>query len=114
MKRLTTLNEYIDVFMRNCLTSTSVKEFQKAILSQKQKVGCSLLYNGVLHEVMRVSLKNGNYYLAYIETDEEYVLCGYHLNNDDIDDEGNFKYNFGNSHNDKAKIHILMNNEIKL
>lgn len=114
MKKHTALNQYISMFLLNCISADSLISYKKEVKKQKHKTGLQLLYKGIPHDVLQISLHKGRFYLAYIETADEYVLCGYHLNNDDVDDEGNFKFNFGRTHNDKAKIHILINNEIKL
>lgn len=114
MKKHTVLNQYINLFLRNCISADSLALYKKEIKRQARKTGAQLFYGGVFYDVMQVSLHKGRFYLAYIETDTEYVLCGYHLNNDDIDDDGNFRFNLGRTQIDKAKIHILINNEIKL
>lgn len=100
--------------MLNCLSSQSLKTYQKAVRTQKQKAGFTVTYDNVELEAMRVSINNGSFYLAYVETSDKYVFIGYHLNNNDIDEDGNFIYNLGISQKDIARIHTLVNNNIRL
>ena len=60
------------------------------------------------------SLKGGNVYLSFIETPQNIILLGYHLNNDDIDENGNFIYIDGTEIKHKGKVNILLNNNVKI
>ena len=69
-------------------------------------------FNG--YDVFRISIDKGRFYLAFVETEENFILLGYHLNNDDIDEDGNMIFISGSTSEQVGKIHILYNKGIKL
>lgn len=114
MKIITTLNSHIEKFLHNCVKSSSLNEFKKSLDTQRHKTGVVINFHGNQFDVYSISVNQGNFYLGFIETEDSIIIIGYHLNNDDIDENGNFIFITGSTPHQIGKINTLINNQVKL
>lgn len=114
MKPIITLNQTIKLFICNCLSSDSLSEFKEKLSYTKLNTGDKYRYNGKYYDVHYCSLRKGKVYLSFIETEQNIIVLGYHLNNDDIDEDNNFIFIDGSQSKHIGKVHILVNNSIKI
>lgn len=114
MKPIITLNQTIKTFICNCLSSDSLAEFKEKLGYTKLNTGENFQYDNKHYDVYYCSLKKGKAYLSFIETEQNIIILGYHLNNDDIDENNNFIFIDGSESKHIAKVNILVNNEVKI
>lgn len=110
MKPITTANPHLKLFLCNCISSKSLAEFKRKLETHRTKI--NELFNG--YDVFKISIDKGRFYLAFTETEDNIIILGYHLNNDDIDENGNMIFISGTRPEHIGKIHILVNKGVKL
>lgn len=110
MKPIITANPHLKLFLCNCIGSKSLAEFKRKLKTRRNKI--NQLFNG--YEVFKISIDKGRLYLAFTETEDNIIILGYHLNNDDIDENGNMIFTSGITSEQIGKIHILVNKGVKL
>lgn len=114
MKPIITINQHIKIFVCNCLSSRSLTEFKKKLLRTRIKTGEKFELNHKEYDIYQISIDRGRLFLSFIELDEYFVILGYHLNNDDVDENNNLIFITGSTSEQIGKINILVNKGIKL
>ncbi|MFZ7259771.1 hypothetical protein [Avibacterium avium] len=114
MKAITALNLHIEKFLLNCVSSNSLEELRSKLKNTRIKTGSCIQINQIIYDIYQISIKKGAFYIGYIETDNELIIIGYHLNNHDVDENGNFIFITGSNAYEIGKINILINNGVRL
>lgn len=114
MKPIITLNKTIKLFLVNCLRADTLTEFKEKLGYTRLNTGEKFTYQNQEIDVFYCSLKKGDIYLSFIETAQNIIVLGYHLNNDDIDENGNFIYIDGTESKHHGKVNILINKGVKI
>ncbi|TYG34718.1 hypothetical protein FW755_06290 [Lonepinella koalarum] len=98
----------LEDFFSQCLTEKSIEYI-------KRKARVSFYSISIRNfEQYYLYVETSNVYISYIWHKSDIVLTGFHLNNDDIDEEGNFIFVTGVNEKERGRINLLINNGFKI